>query len=115
VPDHFEEKSMSLEPDTQGHEDFITLQGEDGQDYPCQILQIFDFDNKEYALLLNLAEESTNGTGEDSGSLVVMRLTQQGEQAIFQTIESEEEFQKVVAYVEEMSKGACDDEECAEH
>lgn len=101
---------MSTEPDTQGQEEFITLQGEDGQDYPCQILQIFDYNNKEYALLLHMGEQEANGAGEEGGSLVVMRLDQQGEQAIFQTIESEEEFQKVVAYVEEMSKGMCDDE-----
>jgi uncharacterized protein YrzB (UPF0473 family) len=86
-------------------EGVITLEGEDGNSYTCQIIRVIELDGKEYALLLNLNDEQADG-GEESeeGSLVIMGLTQKDEQAIFNTIESEEEFNKVVAYVQELAR-----------
>lgn len=89
--------------DVQAQEGIITLEGDDGNSYSCQILDIFEFEEKEYALLLNLAGESES---DDESSIVIMRLTQKDDQSIFQTIESEEEFDKVVAHVEELVKQA---------
>ncbi|MBX9878674.1 MAG: DUF1292 domain-containing protein [Candidatus Obscuribacterales bacterium] len=95
------------EEQLQSEDTIVTLEGEDGHSYSCQIIDIFDFDEKEYALLLNLGGEDGEEEGEgadEKGSLVIMRLIQKGDQAIFQTIETEEEFQKVVAHVESMAK-----------
>lgn len=95
------------EEQLQSEDTIVTLEGEDGHSYSCQIIDIFDFDEKEYALLLNLGEkEGAEAEDEDDekGSLVIMRLIQKGDQAIFQTIETEEEFQKVVEHVEAMAK-----------
>jgi uncharacterized protein YrzB (UPF0473 family) len=106
---------MSTEPEIEEQEDIVTLEGEDGQAYSCQILQIFDFDNQEYALLLNLGDKdggcAADEEDDEKGSLVIMKLSQKGDQAIFQTIESEEEFQRVVAFVEEMAKSVPEGEE----
>ena len=90
-------------------EGVITLEGEDGNSYTCQIIRVIELDGKEYALLLNLNDEGADGAegpAEESeeGSLVIMGLTQKDEQAIFNTIESEEEFNKVVAYVQELAR-----------
>lgn len=76
----------------------VTLQGEDGQDYPCQLLDIFEFDDRAYALLLKLGE------ADDEGSLVVMQLVEKDGQTIFRTIESDEEFERVVAFLQALSK-----------
>ena len=38
------------------------------------------------------------------GALVVMRLLQQGENSIFQTISSDQEFERVVAHVVESAR-----------
>ena len=98
---------MTTNPGQEEQASVITLEGDDGHSYSCQILDIFNFEQKEYALLLNLGE--VNSEGEDSenqGSIVVMRLTERGDQSVFQTIESEEEFERVIAHVEEMVKQA---------
>ncbi len=103
---------MSSQPGQDEQASVITLEGDDGHSYSCQILDIFTFEEKEYALLLNLGEpESQEEDNENQGSIVVMSLTERDDQSIFQTIESEEEFAKVIAHVEELVKQA---EESAE-
>lgn len=101
------EDIMSNEAPTQPEEAMITLEGEDGQSYTCQILDIFDFEEQEYALLLKMGGEKPEAAKDDDdedGSLVIMRLIQRDDQSIFQTIESDEEFDKVVAHVEELAR-----------
>jgi uncharacterized protein YrzB (UPF0473 family) len=94
---------MPPEDEEQGQENaVITLEGDDGQSYACQVLDIFDFENKNYALLLNLGDQKEETKDDDKGSIVIMRLMQKDDQSIFQTIEDEEEFDRVVAHVEEM-------------
>ncbi len=96
---------MNNEAQTQQEEAIITLEGEDGHSYSCQILDIFEFENQEYALLLKMGDNKTETTEEDEeGSLVIMRLIQRDDQSIFQTIESDEEFDKVVRHVEEIAR-----------
>ena len=99
---------MSNEAPTQPEEAMITLEGEDGQSYTCQILDIFDFEEQEYALLLKMGGEKPEAAkaeeDDEDGSLVIMRLIQRDDQSIFQTIESDEEFDKVVAHVEELAR-----------
>jgi hypothetical protein len=48
---------------------------------------------KEYAWLLNLDDK------DGAGSSVLMRLVEQGEQAIFQTIDDDEEFGRAQAFI----------------
>jgi uncharacterized protein YrzB (UPF0473 family) len=98
---------MNNEAQTQQEEAIITLEGEDGHSYSCQILDIFDFEGQEYALLLKMGEaKSESGEEDEEGSLVIMRLIQREDQSIFQTIESDEEFDRVVAHVEELARQA---------
>lgn len=99
---------MNEEAHSQQEEALVTLEGEDGNSYSCQILDIFEFEKQEYALLLKVGEttgqENGKGTDEEDGALVIMRLVQRDDQSIFQTIESDEEFDKVVAHVEELAR-----------
>jgi hypothetical protein len=102
---------MNNEAQTQQDEAVITLEGEDGHSYSCQILDIFEFENQEYALLLKMgggaAPEAAPAEEEDEdGSLVIMRLITREDQSIFQTIESDEEFDRVVKHVEERAQEA---------
>jgi uncharacterized protein YrzB (UPF0473 family) len=96
---------MNNEAQTQQDEAVITLEGEDGHSYSCQILDIFDFEGQEYALLLKMGEGEGKEEDEE-GSLVIMRLIQREDQSIFQTIESDDEFDRVVAHVEELARQA---------
>jgi len=98
---------MNNESQTQQDEGVITLEGEDGHSYSCQILDIFEFENQEYALLLKMGGAAAEeGEDDEEGSLVIMRLITRDDQSIFQTIESDEEFDRVVKYVEEQAAEA---------
>jgi hypothetical protein len=88
----------------------ITLESEDGRAYVCKILGVFNYEEKEYALLLKLpADGEDEAEGE---STVIMQLIEKDDQAIFRTIESDEEFERVVAFVkDELLEISEDDEE----
>ena len=90
-------------------EQVITLEGEDGHSYVCRILGLFEFEEKEYALLLNMGEAGKDP--DEEPSTVVMQLITKNDQAVFRTIENDEEFDRVIAYVRELAIEMEGDEE----
>ena len=82
-------------------EQVITLEGEDGHSYVCRILGLFEYEEKEYALLLNMGEAGKEESEEPS--TVVMQLITKDDQAVFRTIENDEEFERVINYVRELA------------
>lgn len=85
----------------EGEVPIYTLESEDGQSYTCELLYVFDFEEKTYALLLKIGEEGSEAElSEEEQNLVIMRCFERGTDTIFQTIESDEEFDKVREYVE---------------
>lgn len=94
-------------------EQVITLEGEDGRSYVCRILGLFEFEEKEYALLLNMGEAGKEQQ-EEEPSTVVMQLITQNDQAVFRTIQNDEEFDRVIAYVRELALEMEDEEGGAE-
>jgi len=104
---------MTNEAIPSNEEAIITLEGEDGTSYNCQILDIIEFEGQDYGILLKLKDQAAGEAAEaesDDESLVIMRLIQKDDHSIFRTIESDEEFDRVVAYVEELARSAQDDE-----
>jgi hypothetical protein len=102
---------MDNQMPAQQDETMITLEGDDGNTYSCQLIDIFEFEKQEYALLLKEplqgekkppAADKTSEEDEDS-AIVVMRLLQRDDQYIFQTIENDQEFERVISYVEELA------------
>lgn len=93
-------------------ETLITLEGDDGNSYSCQLIDVFEFEKQEYALLLKNPEAGQDGKETkkikkdepEEGSLVVMRLIQRDDQCIFQTIEDDQEFDRVITYIEELAQ-----------
>ena len=71
---------------------------ENGNVITFELFDIVEVDAQEYALLLP-SEDSDN----EEAELVIMRLIKDGEDYIFETIESDEEFEKVAEYVESLS------------
>lgn len=69
---------------------------ESGNVVNFELFDIVEFEDKEYALLLP-AENKT-----EDEELVLMRLTKDGDEYIFEAIESDEEFDKVSEYIENM-------------
>ncbi len=68
---------------------------EDGNVINFELFDIVEVDNQEYALLLPADVEEDS---EDS-EIVLMRLTKDGEDYLFETIEDDEEFNKVEEYI----------------
>src|SRR5262249_10450055 len=89
---------MSDQPPSAANDWTITLHSQDGTPYRCQILDIFPFEERQYALLLRL-DTSADGAadGGDEPSLVIMRLIQRDDGSVFETIDSDEEFDRVGA------------------
>lgn len=68
---------------------------ENGNVVKFELFDIVEVDEKEYALLLPADEE-------DADEVVLMKITKDGEEYLFETIEDDEEFEKVAEYVENM-------------
>ena len=68
---------------------------ENGNVVKFELFDIVEVDEKEYALLLPVDEE-------ESDEVVLMKITKDGEEYLFETIEDDEEFEKVAEYVENM-------------
>jgi uncharacterized protein YrzB (UPF0473 family) len=98
-PQPFRTDMKANHPDEQT----ITLDDENGKSYTCRILGVFELDGREYALLLKLGNQASVGDDKEDDSTVIMRLVEQGDQAIFRTIEDDEEFERVVAYVKTLA------------
>ena len=78
----------------------VHLHGSNGREYPCQILDVFEFECREYAMLLKLSEEPGAET------LLIVRLARNGFPQAFLEIEDQHEFDRVVAHVEMKIKRA---------
>lgn len=73
---------------------------EDGNVINFELYDIVEVDGQEYALLLPAEEEEDDS---DEAEIVIMRLTKDGEDYIFETIEEDDEFNKVAEYVENLT------------
>ncbi len=83
---------------TNKEEQFIETFDEDGNKVTFELLDIVTVDDIEYALLLPKDAE----TEDEENEVLVMRLKKDGEEYTFETIEDDEEFNKVAQYIEEI-------------
>ena len=70
---------------------------EEGNVIKFELFDIVEVDNQEYALLLPTDAQE----GEDD-EIVLMRLSKEGEDYLFETIDDDAEFEKVASYVESL-------------
>jgi len=68
---------------------------ENGNEVKFELFDIIVFEEQEYALLTNPEEE-------DDENIVVMKLLQEGSGYSLETIEDDEEFEKVSEYIESL-------------
>lgn len=66
---------------------------ENGNNVKFELFDIIEFEGQEYALL-------TNPEVEDDENIVVMKLLKEDEGYSFETIEDDDEFERVSAYLE---------------
>mgnify|MGYP000333785333 FL=1 len=72
---------------------------EEGNVINFELFDIIEVDEQEYALLLPAEAEEEES---EEGEIVLMRLTKDGEDYLFETIEDDEEFKKVEEYIKTM-------------
>ncbi len=74
---------------------------EDGEVVQFKLFDIIEFEEKEYALLLPIEEND-----DEDSEIVLMRLTKEDDDYLFETIDDDDEFERVSEYIESI-----DDEE----
>lgn len=80
---------------------------EEGNVINFELFDIIEVENQEYALLLPAEAEEES----EEGEIVLMRLTKDGEDYLFETIEDDEEFKKVEDYIKTLEDEEDEDEE----
>lgn len=82
-------------------EQLIETVDEEGNIINFELIDIIDMDGQEYGLLLPKEE---NDDPEEEKEVVLMRLTKEGEEYVFEMIEDYEEFNKVVDYIDSLEE-----------
>ena len=82
---------------TDKRENIIETLDEDGNKISFEVLDFITVDDIEYASLLPADTED-----EGESEVLVMRAKKDGEDYYFETIEDDEEFDKVTAYIEDI-------------
>lgn len=80
----------------------IKTQDENGQIHNFELIDIINVDNQDYGLLVHLDEEGNHECEDedDEEEVVIMRLIRQDEAFTFETIEDDDEFDRIVSYLE---------------
>lgn len=74
----------------------IKTQDENGEEHEFELLDVFEIGEQEYGMLVHVDE-----TPEDEQEVVIMRIKNEEDGYLFEVIESDEEFDSVLAYLEE--------------
>lgn len=72
----------------------IEIIDEDGTVIKCELYDIIEFENKQYALLVEVDSK------DEEPEVVLMRYIEEGEESFFESIDNDEEFQKVSEYID---------------
>ena len=85
--------------------DIIEITDEDRNVIKCELYDIVEVEGKQYAVL---AEE---GADEEETELVLMRMVENGDsdEVFFETIDDDDEFEKVQEYIESLAEEEIDE------
>jgi uncharacterized protein YrzB (UPF0473 family) len=76
---------------------------ENGNLVKFELLDIIEFEEKEYALLLPIDAED-DGNDDEEDEIVLMGLIKEGEDYIFEAIEDDDEFNRVTEFIENIEE-----------
>ena len=85
-------------------DNLIEITDDDGTVTKCELYDIIEFEGKQYALLMETDSE------DEEPEVVLMRYTEEGEESYFETIDDDEEFEKVSEYIESLDTESEDEE-----
>ena len=77
-------------------DNIIEMTDENGNVVKCELYDVVEFEGKQYALLVEAETE------EEEPEVVLMKYTEEGEDVYFETIDDDEEFEKVQNYIESL-------------
>lgn len=86
-------------------DNIIEITDDDGTVIKCELCDIIEFEDKQYALLIEADSEDENP------EVVLMRYLEEGEESYFETIDDDEEFERVSEYIESLDPEYDDDED----
>lgn len=78
-------------------EQLIETIDEEGNVINFELIDIIEMDGQEYGLLLPREE---NDDSDEEKEVVLMRLTKEGDEYVFEMIEDDEEFNRVVEFID---------------
>ena len=81
-------------------DDIVEITDENGETYKVRVVDIITFEDKEYAILESLSDKNKD---EDDGEFILMKVINEDDDYSFETIEDDEEFEKVASYIDELA------------
>lgn len=79
-------------------DNLIELEDEDGNILKCALYDIIEFEGKQYAILI----DATNGIDTDDSETIVVKYTEDDGTSYFETIDDDDEFDRVSEYIDNM-------------
>ncbi len=98
--DQEQEKDLDFGPD------LITLVDEDGKEHEFELVDTAEFEGVNYAALVPVL--SGQDLLDDSGELIILRVVEEDGEEILESIEDDEEFDRVGAFFMERLKDTFD-------
>lgn len=77
-------------------QNIVEIMDEDGVATQCEVYDVVEYEGKSYALLLPLDEDS------EDAELIVLQYVEEGDECYFQSIDDEEEFDRVCEYIQSL-------------
>ena len=80
-------------------QNYVELSDEDGNITKCEVLDVIEFEDKTYALLLPMENEEY-----DEEEVIVLEYYEEDGETYFKNIEDEDEFNRVCEYVQSLNE-----------
>ena len=93
---------------TEKNEDIIEITDENGETYKVEVIDMVSVDDVEYAILSPVGGCDCEDDDCDCADYVLMKVKRDGEEYLFETIDDDEEFERVSAYIDEIADEAED-------
>ncbi len=101
------EDGMSNEQDTGAN--LLTLLDDEGQEHEFEMVDTADFEGSSYVALIPILEGED--LLDDSGELIILKAVSEGDEEVLESIEDDDEFDRVGAFFMERLKDNFDFEE----
>jgi hypothetical protein len=75
--------------------EIITLEDLSGMSYECELQEIIDFEDKEFALLRKISQPSNTKVVTEDGALVILQIVQKDGASVFRPLKDDQEFERV--------------------